>query len=135
MLPAKLPAGLQRPSSQGHRAVKTAKLRFSPCRAGKGQAPVPDQSYGLVAQNADLFRALPLYAGGVGVASLLLNRALSGIAPVVDASSSQSRADVLGIVLSAVLLLTGLQWLSLKVTRPPRMACPARTVQMPRIRL
>jgi uncharacterized membrane protein len=36
------------------------------------------------------------------------------IAPVVDASSSQSRADVLGIFLSAVLLLTGLQWLSLK---------------------
>jgi hypothetical protein len=33
---------------------------------------------------------------------------------VVDASSSQSRADVLGIVLSAVLLLTGLQWLSIK---------------------
>lgn len=36
------------------------------------------------------------------------------IAPVVDASSSQSRADVLGIITSAVLLLTGLQWLSLK---------------------
>jgi hypothetical protein len=36
------------------------------------------------------------------------------IAPVVDASSSQSRTDVLGIAMSAVLLLTGLQWLSLK---------------------
>ena len=35
------------------------------------------------------------------------------IAPVVDASSSQSRADVLAIGLSAVLLLTGLQWMSL----------------------
>ncbi|EFJ45988.1 hypothetical protein VOLCADRAFT_45232, partial [Volvox carteri f. nagariensis] len=68
----------------------------------------------LVAQNAEVFRALPLYAGGLGVVSLLLNRTLSGIAPVVDASSSQSRADVVGIVLSAVLLLTGLQWLSLK---------------------
>ncbi len=33
---------------------------------------------------------------------------------MVDASSSQSRADVLGIVMSAVLLLTGLQWLALK---------------------
>ncbi len=41
------------------------------------------------------------------------------IAPVVTASSSQSRADVLVIVLSAVLLLTGLQWLSLK-PRPPK---------------
>lgn len=36
------------------------------------------------------------------------------VAPVVDASSSQSRADVLIIGLSAVLVLTGLQWLSLR---------------------
>ncbi|GLC40788.1 hypothetical protein PLESTB_000022600 [Pleodorina starrii] len=92
------------------------KRRAAPCAAAKEtvEAVVPDQSFGLVARNAEFFRALPLYAGGLGVASLLLNRALSGIAPVVDASSSQSRADVLGIVLSAVLLLTGLQWLSLK---------------------
>jgi hypothetical protein len=33
---------------------------------------------------------------------------------ILDASSSLSRADVLGIIMSAVLLLTGLQWLSLK---------------------
>jgi hypothetical protein len=33
---------------------------------------------------------------------------------VVDASSSASRVDVLIIFMSAVLLLTGLQWLSLK---------------------
>lgn len=80
----------------------------------KQEELVPDQSYGLVAQNQEFFRGLPLYAGGVGVAALLLNRAVSGIAAVVDASSSQSRADVLAIVLSAVLLLTGLQWLALK---------------------
>jgi hypothetical protein len=48
--------------------------------------------------------------------------ALVQIAPVVDASSSQSRTDVLGIGLSAVLLLTGLQWLSLK----PREQFPVR---------
>lgn len=41
------------------------------------------------------------------------------VAPVVDASSSQSRTDVLGIVMSAVLLLTGLQWLSLKPRTMP----------------
>lgn len=40
------------------------------------------------------------------------------IAPIVDAGSSQSRADVLGILLSAVLLLTGLQWLALKTKLP-----------------
>lgn len=57
---------------------------------------VPDTSYAFVSQYQDSLRALPLYAGGLGVVSLLANRALSGIAPVVDASSSQSRADVLG---------------------------------------
>ena len=35
------------------------------------------------------------------------------IAPVVDASSAQSRADVVLIAMSAVLLLTGLQWAAL----------------------
>ena len=39
---------------------------------------------------------------------------------MVTASSSQSRTDVLVIVLSAVLLLTGLQWLSLKPRQPVR---------------
>jgi hypothetical protein len=132
---------------------------------------VPDLMNDVMYQNQNLFRGLPLAAGGFGFVSLLANRILSGvrhtdagqhsgcgcslignifiamtlnismcksasriialswpdvatstqlryiplqIAPVVDASSSQSRADVLGIVLSAVLLLTGLQWASLK---------------------
>ncbi|KIY99022.1 hypothetical protein MNEG_8940 [Monoraphidium neglectum] len=75
---------------------------------------VPDASFDFVARNQGLVRGLPLWGGAIGFAGLLANRAISGIAPVVDASSSQSRADVLGIVMSAVLLLTGLQWLSLK---------------------
>ncbi len=109
-------------------------------------AQVPDMTYGFVGQNQAFLRALPLYAGGFGIVSVLLNRAVSGVgspcahsivaaqhslangsrgldgpvsgalqvSAVVDASSSQSRADVLGIIISAVLLLTGLQWLSLK---------------------
>ncbi|KAA6419886.1 MAG: cofactor assembly of complex C [Trebouxia sp. A1-2] len=64
--------------------------------------------------NASRLRALPLVAGASGIVGVLLNRILSGVAPVVDASSSQSRADVLVILLSAVLLLTGLQWLALR---------------------
>jgi len=40
------------------------------------------------------------------------------IAPVVSASSAQSRTDVLVIVMSAVLVLTGLQWLSVKPKEP-----------------
>ena len=47
-------------------------------------------------------------------------------APVVDASSGQSRTDVLAIFMSAILLLTGLQWLSLK----PREMKPVRCTAM-----
>jgi hypothetical protein len=63
-------------------------------------------------------RLVPLVAGGAGIAAVLVNRVVSGVAPVVSASSSQSRADVLIIVMSAVLLLTGLQWLSLRPRDP-----------------
>ena len=49
---------------------------------------------------------------------------MSQIAPVVDAGSSQSRTDVLGIGMSAVLVLTGLQWLSLR----PRAQLPVRVL-------
>ena len=50
-----------------------------------------------------------------------MNRTMQ-VAPVVDAGSVQSRTDVIGIFMSAVLLLTGLQWLSLK----PREMKPVR---------
>ncbi|KAL3161893.1 hypothetical protein ABBQ38_008980 [Trebouxia sp. C0009 RCD-2024] len=75
------------------------------------QGSTPDS---WVAANAERLRSLPLVAGASGIIGVLLNRLLSGVAPVVDASSSQSRTDVLVILLSAVLLLTGLQWLALQ---------------------
>lgn len=50
------------------------------------------------------------------------------IAPVVSAGSSQSRADVLVIVMSAVLVLTGLQWLSLKPKEPPQVELEGQEV-------
>lgn len=59
--------------------------------------------------------ALRHVAGGLG---LLGNRALSGVAAVADASSSQSRTDVICLALAACLLLTGLQWASLKSKAP-----------------
>jgi Cofactor assembly of complex C subunit B, CCB2/CCB4 len=56
--------------------------------------------------------------------ALLINRSVSGVAPVVDASSGQSRVDVLVIALAATLALTGFQWLALKPVErkrvPPR---------------
>lgn len=40
---------------------------------------VPDASYDFVAQNQELVRALPLWAGGIGFVSLLVNRIASGV--------------------------------------------------------
>lgn len=55
-----------------------------------------------------------------GISSILLNRIVSGVAAVSDAGSSQSRADVIGIVLSASCVLTGLQWSSIKARTYPK---------------
>ncbi|KAG7673571.1 hypothetical protein KSW81_006772 [Nannochloris sp. 'desiccata'] len=67
---------------------------------------------------SDIIRAVPLAAGALGITSVLANRLFSGIEPALLAASSQSRADVVAIFLSAVLCLTGLQWLSLKPKAP-----------------
>ena len=66
----------------------------------------------------DIARASPAAFGGACATFLLLNRALSGVAPVADASSAQSRADVICLAMSACLVLTGLTWVALK-TKPP----------------
>mmetsp|Transcript_11404 Transcript_11404/g.20053 ORF Transcript_11404/g.20053 Transcript_11404/m.20053 type:complete len:305 (+) Transcript_11404:69-983(+) len=97
--------------------TRTVDHRRNLLRRASSQQPdqeVPDLSYDVVGQKQELFRALPLGAGAFGIIALLANRLISGIAPVVDSSSSQSRTDVLGIIMSAVLLLTGLQWLAIK---------------------
>lgn len=47
---------------------------------------------------------------------------------MVSAGSSQSRADVLIIVMSAVLVLTGLQWATLKPKDPPRVELEGQEV-------
>lgn len=52
-----------------------------------------------------ILRALPLGVGGLGGILLLLNRLFSP-----ELTSSQSRSDALGIILSALLILTGLLW-------------------------
>lgn len=72
------------------------------------------EPHGLVARFSEHIRALPLAGGSIGFVALLLNRAASGVAPVVEAGSSQSRVDVLVIAIAATLALTGFQWLALK---------------------
>jgi hypothetical protein len=52
-----------------------------------------------------LLRQLPLVAGILGSSLLILNRLLTP-----ELSNSQSRSDVLGVILSALLILTGLIW-------------------------
>ncbi|MBE9158631.1 cofactor assembly of complex C subunit B [Nodosilinea sp. LEGE 06152] len=52
-----------------------------------------------------VLRLLPLVAGGLGGTLLLLNRVLT---PAL--TESQARSDVMGVILSALLILTGLLW-------------------------
>jgi Cofactor assembly of complex C subunit B, CCB2/CCB4 len=52
-----------------------------------------------------VLRQLPLVAGILGSSLLLTNRWLTP-----DLTNSQSRSDVLGVILSALLILTGLIW-------------------------
>ena len=81
-------------------------------------SPESDPDADWVTSNSDAVRAAPLVAGGASVVALLLNRVLSGVAPVADAGSSQSRADVLCLAMAGCLILTGLTWIALK-PKPP----------------
>lgn len=67
-----------------------------------------------VSKNDDLVRSLPIYVGGASLLAVLFNRTVSGIAPVADASSSQSRADLLTLGLAVTNVLNGLVWLSIR---------------------
>ncbi|MEO0868176.1 MAG: cofactor assembly of complex C subunit B [Cyanobacteria bacterium J06642_11] len=58
-------------------------------------------------------RRLPLVVGGVGGTLLMLNRLLT---PVV--TDSQARADVVGVFLSAILILTTLLWRQIQPVPP-----------------
>ncbi|BBM99125.1 hypothetical protein MPTK1_1g18930 [Marchantia polymorpha subsp. ruderalis] len=72
-----------------------------------------DSGDGWVVENAETVRSVPLFVGGGSLAAILLNRAFSGISSIADASSAQSRADVLALALSATVVLTGLVWKSI----------------------
>lgn len=60
-----------------------------------------------------ILRRLPIFAGSLGGILLLINRSLTP-----DLTSSQSRSDVIGVVLSAVLILTGLLWQRIQPRSP-----------------
>ncbi|MCD8490019.1 MAG: cofactor assembly of complex C subunit B [Desertifilum sp.] len=52
-----------------------------------------------------VLRSIPLVVGGLAGTLLMVNRLLTP-----ELTSSQARSDVLGVIISAVLLLTGLLW-------------------------
>ncbi|KAJ8649889.1 hypothetical protein MRB53_002912 [Persea americana] len=79
-----------------------------------GPQPKRDRVADWVSNNDDVVRALPIYIGGLSLLAVLLNRTISGVAPVADASSSQSRADILTIGLAVTNILAGLVWLSIR---------------------
>ena len=60
-----------------------------------------------------VLRLLPLFVGAVGGVLLLVNRLTTS--PLTD---SQARSDALGVILSAVLLLTGLIWQQVQPRSP-----------------
>ncbi|XP_047342719.1 protein COFACTOR ASSEMBLY OF COMPLEX C SUBUNIT B CCB4, chloroplastic [Impatiens glandulifera] len=82
--------------------------------AYRGPKPTREWPADWISNNDDTVRSLPIYVGGASLVAVLLNRAISGIAPVADAGSSQSRADLLTLGLAVTNILAGLVWLSIK---------------------
>ncbi|CAI9785197.1 unnamed protein product [Fraxinus pennsylvanica] len=80
----------------------------------RGPKPKREWVADLVSKNDGVVRSLPIYVGGISLLAVLFNRTVSGIAPVADASSSQSRADLLTLGLGVTCILNGLVWLSIK---------------------
>ena len=60
-----------------------------------------------------ILRLLPLFAGGLGGGLLLINRLITS-----QVTNSQSRSDVLGIILSAILILIGIIWQQIQPRSP-----------------
>ncbi|KAL7091542.1 hypothetical protein ACP275_12G112700 [Erythranthe tilingii] len=91
-------------------------IRASINPQGGYQGPKPKTNWvaDWVSKNDDVARSLPIYVGGVSLLAVLFNRTVSGIAYVADASSSQSRADLLTLGLAVTNILNGLVWLSIR---------------------
>ncbi|KAK7252327.1 hypothetical protein RIF29_36185 [Crotalaria pallida] len=102
----------------------------------KGPKPKRDFLADWVSQNDDVVRTSPIYVGSASLLAVLLNRALSAIAPVADAGSSQSRADLLTLGLAVTNILTGLVWLSIRpkaisVVSPQGVECKRVCTDLP----
>ncbi|KAK3143532.1 hypothetical protein QOZ80_4AG0301470 [Eleusine coracana subsp. coracana] len=103
----RLPFGAFSPQPQQHFAVREQRL-------SRALRPRQEWVEDWVRSNDTLVRGLPILVGGASLVLVLVNRAVSGIAAVTDASSSQSRADILTLALSVTDILAGLVWLSIR---------------------
>jgi Cofactor assembly of complex C subunit B, CCB2/CCB4 len=63
--------------------------------------------------SAQILRLLPLVAGAIAGTLLMLNRLLTP-----ELTDSQARSDAVGVVLTAILILTGLLWQQVQPKRP-----------------
>jgi hypothetical protein len=64
-----------------------------------------------------ILRLLPLVVGGFGGTLLFINRLMTP-----ELTNSQSRADALGVILSALLILTGMLWQRVQPRMPESVA-------------
>ncbi|KZV37119.1 hypothetical protein F511_15039 [Dorcoceras hygrometricum] len=128
------PANLIRRRSTAHRRPTMASL--SPQGGYRGPKPNTEWVADWVSKNDDLVRSLPIYVGGISILAVLFNRTVSGISPVADTSSSQSRADLLALGLSVTSILNGLVWLSIRpkyisVVNPDGVECQRMPNRLP----
>ncbi|CAL5188832.1 unnamed protein product [Lathyrus oleraceus] len=105
-----------------------------------GPKPKRDFLADWASQNDDVVRPLPIYVGTASLFAVLFNRAISGIAPVADAGSSQSRADLLTLGLAVTNILAGLVWLSIRpksiaVVNPQGAECKKLCTALPDVAL
>ncbi len=84
----------------------------------QGSSPSSPQRLSQSPPVSSLWRYLPLLAGGIGSGILIINRI--GFTP--DLVSSQSRSDAIGILLSVLLILTGLVWRQIQPQAPESVA-------------
>lgn len=125
IISAPLPSSTLRPTYPRNGGLRLPFGAFSPpqspstverhaCCVSGALRPRQEWVESWVRSNDTLVRGLPILVGGASLVAVLLNRAVSGIAAVADASSSQSRADILTLALSVTDILAGLVWLSIR---------------------
>ncbi|KAL4184882.1 hypothetical protein AMTRI_Chr10g227790 [Amborella trichopoda] len=116
LLSHSLPCSVTKPRPLFHHRPLSRTIRASSGLQGGYRGPIPnkDSIAEWVYRSDDTVRSAPIYVGGISLLAVLLNRAFSGVSPVADASSSQSRTDILTLALAVTNILAGLVWLSVK---------------------